>query len=218
MANTTRMGLPKPVLTDAPNGPSQIGALADMLDGLVGAPSYTVATLPTSGNYAGRLAWTTDTNTLYRHSGSAWLPVTQSSPKWVRATKLSTQTLSNDTYTAVTWPNEDFDNDTMHSTVTNNSRITCVTAGTYWVAATVSYAQNGSGSRKFYINKNSTQVAQATCLPVSASSTTLHTSFLIALSASDYLEVYAIQSSGGNLDITGDVGENSFEAFRVGTS
>ena len=73
---TARAGWTADTLADLADGPAAFVEMLDQVDAQIGAPAYAnVAALPSTGNYAGRLAWVTATNVLYRHSGSAWRPV-----------------------------------------------------------------------------------------------------------------------------------------------
>lgn len=62
--------------------------------------------------------------------------------------------LTNETSTVLTFNQERFDNDSMHSTVTNTSRITFTTAGIYAVRLGVSFTGNTAGDRQLYIRAN----------------------------------------------------------------
>lgn len=72
------------------------------------------------------------------------------------------QTVTNNTEAAVQWNDESFDTDSMHSTVTNNTRITAQTAG-YYRAYTQLYLYDRplDSSTEVYIRKNgSTELAR----------------------------------------------------------
>ena len=66
------------------------------------------------------------------------------------------QSLADNTSTAMTSNEENFDNDSMHSTVTNTSRITIQTAGRYLISATVAFAANTVGVRYIAFRVNGT--------------------------------------------------------------
>lgn len=104
--------------------------------------------------------------------------------------------------TVLTSDEENFDNDAMHSTVSNTSRVTIQTGGRYLLAGTVSFAANATGNRvvRFLVN-GTTQHAMAT-LPGFAGAD-LYVSFTkpLVLAASDYVEVQVQQTSGGNLNV-----------------
>lgn len=75
MPSTSINALPYPDPDDAPNGPSQIGALAAAVDTRL-VPRFATATarntaIPTPSN--GQLAWTTGDKRLWGHDGSGWV-------------------------------------------------------------------------------------------------------------------------------------------------
>jgi hypothetical protein len=74
MATTTRTGWTVDALTDLADGPAMIKELGDQVGNEIGAPAYTSTTRPTTGNYAGRLIFETDTGRVMRYpdSGSTW--------------------------------------------------------------------------------------------------------------------------------------------------
>jgi hypothetical protein len=129
--------------------------------------------------------------------------------------KSSSQSISNDTNTAVTFDNEFYDTDGFHSTSTNTSRITIPAGkgGYYLVWGYVSYDANGTGSRSANININgSTRISQARIQAVteSGSNTCLNTMIVQNLSAGDYVELIAYQKSGGSLNVQGDASPDTF--------
>jgi hypothetical protein len=94
-------------------------------------------------------------------------------------------------------------NGAIHSTVTNNSRMTCRTTGLYHIGATVEFAANATGYRLLQILHNGTlviaiQTAQAI---TNGDPTRLTISTVYPLSATDYVEVQAYQTSGGALNV-----------------
>jgi hypothetical protein len=113
------------------------------------------------------------------------------------------QSVANATEVALTADTELFDNDTMHSTVSNTSRITATTAGRYLVCATVRFASNATGVRAFgyRVNGGATQVMGAVN-GAAASDTSLSGSKTLNFAAADFVEVFASQASGGSLNVT----------------
>lgn len=115
-------------------------------------------------------------------------------------------TIATGTSTKLTFNTEDFDYGGMHSTSTNTGRITIPTGGdgTYLIGAQVLWAANGTGIRDINIKlNNTTYLAQNTALTAGAGTTmTMSTSTLVALTATDYIEVEVYQNSGGNLSAT----------------
>ena len=98
---------------------------------------------------------------------------------------------------------ETFDNDAMHSTVTNPSRITIQTDGRYLLTCRVDFEQNATGQRQsqFLLNgattfgtdrRQTTSSLVAICGSVATR----------VLTAGDYVEVNAFQNSGGTRTVT----------------
>ena len=113
-----------------------------------------------------------------------------------------TQTLTTAVAAAGAGGDEDTDTDTMHSTVTNTSRLTIVTAGRYRVTGSVGFAANATGYRAVYLRKTGTTMAETRLSSSQAS--VRHTQQCIdeiLCVAGDYLEVWAEQGSGGNLNL-----------------
>lgn len=98
---------------------------------------------------------------------------------------------------------ENFDNDSMHSTVTNNSRITFTTAGRYLVMACVVWDANTTGERlvDFLVDGTTQYVGIAVSANTSGSQNTgLTASRMIVATAGQYVECRTRQRSGGNLN------------------
>lgn len=118
----------------------------------------------------------------------------------------------------LTFDSERFDTDTIHSTVTNTGRLTCNTAGKYVITASVAWASNSTGFRQIgiYLN-NSTflalQSADANATAIMYQSVTT----VYDLSASDYVELRVLQTSGGPLNIVaGGNYSPEFSMHRIG--
>jgi hypothetical protein len=114
----------------------------------------------------------------------------------------STQSIADSTYVALTSNEENFDNDSMHSTVSNTSRITIQTAGRYLITATVYFTVNSTGARVLRLVTNGTSSTDMVAVGASAGGPTiLPFAKPLVLSAGDYVEVHASQNSGGALDV-----------------
>lgn len=113
------------------------------------------------------------------------------------------QSITTSAGTALAFDSERFDTDTIHDTVTNNSRLTCKTAGKYQVTGSISFASNVTGLRQVFIRLNgTTAIAIQTAPAVSGSTHELTVSTLWDFAVNDYVELMAFQSSGGNLNVT----------------
>lgn len=116
----------------------------------------------------------------------------------------TTQTIATGTTLLVLAANaENYDNNAMHSTVTNNSRITAITAGRYRIGVVLSWAANATGNRAtaFRVNGTTDYVVDIR-VGTATNSTAISGSRTLVLAANDYVEVFVWQSSGGNLDVT----------------
>lgn len=115
-------------------------------------------------------------------------------------------TVVTSTVTVVACDYEQFDNGGLHDTVTNNSRITIVTTGIYYVQAFAYWDSNNTNLRQIYIKKNGatfpfTDVISAALV---TGADTQSVSAVMFLSATDYLELAVWQNSGGDLLLKGD--------------
>jgi hypothetical protein len=121
-----------------------------------------------------------------------------------RARKTVSQSISNATYTAVTYAeSEDYDTDGIHDLSTNPSRFTAKTPGIYSVIGNVSWASNSTGRRQLVIYKNGSGVGISE--QRSATNGAWDGQFItgeVQLAAGDYVEIWAWQDSGGALNIT----------------
>lgn len=131
----------------------------------------------------------------------------------VRATNTASTSLVNNTATLIPFATEDFDTDGFHDLVTNNGRLTIPAGkgGMYEATAQVSMAANATGDRLVYIYRNGGLVAIQTMKPAAGFEhrMTCATGPLV-LAAGDYLECFALQTSGGALALANEVGGNWF--------
>lgn len=120
----------------------------------------------------------------------------------LRAT--GTQSIPNNTWTALALDASDVDNAAGHSNVTNNSRYTAVYAGWYRAGGMNSWASNATGVRgvAWYVNgvalaaKGSLEQA----ITVASNGNWLAApGQLIFLNVGDYVELFSFQTSGGAL-------------------
>lgn len=120
---------------------------------------------------------------------------------WARVFHNAVQSIPNNTVTALTFNSERADTDTIHDTATNNSRLTCKTAGVYQISAHVGYASNTTGYRVLQLTVNgTTTIASEVVTPVTGVPTRLTVTSLYALAVNDYVEAQAFQTSGGALN------------------
>lgn len=121
-----------------------------------------------------------------------------------RARPISNPTLGNDTVTELSLGNEIFDTGGVHSTTTNPERLTAPVDGYYMISGEVVFAADPNGSRQVLLRRNDSigtigeSVNRASGTP---DRTALPVTTIFRLDAGDYVELDALQSSGGSLDV-----------------
>ena len=125
-----------------------------------------------------------------------------------------TQSITNNTATAITFDNEAFDTDSMHSTVSNTSRITINTAGVYHFSAAVSGVSSAATQIIVSFRKNGSQVGFTTNNGEVAGTDSQTNSLIWDAVAGDYFEAFAYvyKLAGGPYTFTGAY----FAAARIG--
>jgi hypothetical protein len=129
------------------------------------------------------------------------------SPPTVQVRRTTAQSIPNTTATAISFDAEDSDNDGMHS-AGSPTRLTCVTPGTYLVSGLIPYVANATGGREVRIVKNGVGVAVnggRTLGPTPSGtidSVILAPVIEVPLLVGDFLELTAVQTSGGALNTT----------------
>lgn len=122
-------------------------------------------------------------------------------------------------YLAITFNSERSDQYGMHSTSTNTSRITVPIAGWYYVWGCLRFDANATGIRRIAIRfGGSTYIAlHSNNAPEAVNTAELSISTIYYFAASDYIELAAFQSSGGNLDILATANYSpEFAVMRLG--
>lgn len=117
--------------------------------------------------------------------------------------RTSVQSIPNSTETAISWDGETYDPFGMHEGVTNPSRMTVAVPGRYLVVVVAKFATNASGDRSLRLFKNGAIVTYVTDRANSAGSSYKSFTYVLELAASDYIEIYAHQTSGTALDLGG---------------
>lgn len=128
------------------------------------------------------------------------------------------QSLTTATPFILAFNNERFDTDTIHDTVTNNSRLTCRTAGKYYIFATAEFQANATGVRYLGIKLNGSiyiAIDRRTASGIAPIDITISTVYDLAVN--DYVEIEAYQDAGLALAVTA-IGNTSpeFGMVRVG--
>ena len=148
--------------------------------------------------------------------GVIWATPATPSPTFVGASVYRTtdQTISNGTYTIITFDAETYDSDGFHSTVTNTGRMTVPSgkAGKYLISGFAGFGANASGYRLIRLQKNGSTISYFSNLPFTGDTNTVQLSYAIDLAVGDYIEINAYQNSGGNIGI---VGTSQYTTFQV---
>jgi hypothetical protein len=131
-------------------------------------------------------------------------PASAASFVGVKAIKSATQSLTNNTDTAITFAGTDtFDTNGFHDPAVNNTRFTIPAGkgGYYLVTGNWGLASNPTGNRECYFNLNGSFGFNGGGIPAQPTSATVGTySFIANLSVADYIEMYVNQTSGGALN------------------
>lgn len=179
---------------------------------------------PTEGD----VIYETDTNRSWRYNGSAWRWVSGTAPT-CSVVRTSAHSLSNNSITAVPFVSatttELTDTDSIHEGVTNPTRFTVPSAlpGMWRFTWTCTYAANATGTRAGWFEKNQNGTSGGTRYakresPVNSGSndTTIGGTVDLNLTASDYVEFFAYQNSGGSLGGFGTNAGDMISAVYLG--
>lgn len=176
-----------------------VGSMATMLPGVPVAKQIG-ANLLTSGTKCGVLLFDetnpADACVVFVYDGAPSHPS-------ARVYHSVSQSIPNATVTVLAFNSERFDTDGIHDTVTNNSRLTCKTAGKYLIIGNIHFAANATGARAIHIRLNgATFIANDGRASASATDVNVLTiSTLYQLNAGDYVELTVWQNSGGALNV-----------------
>lgn len=157
----------------------------------------------TSGNLA---QWNADGDLVGANIAASTVLTTENAIK-CRAYSTSSTSAPHSTNTYIALGAESFDTDTMHDNTTNNSRLTCKTAGDYMIIGNVEFCRNSTGIRAVNIVKNHTATIAsnvAGTVPDATGWTTCSVCTVVTLAVNDYIELAVYQDSGTTLTI----GEN----------
>jgi hypothetical protein len=114
------------------------------------------------------------------------------------------QSIANSTVTALAFNSERNDTNLIHDTSTNNSRLTCKTAGTYLIIFMAAFEANATGVRTFQIRLNGSTVigdSRAMAITVASTASAQNVVSVYPLAVNDYVEAVVFQTSGGALNV-----------------
>lgn len=172
MPSTPIYGLPYPDLSEPPNGPTQIEALAEAVEAELARIDADIA------------------------------DVIADVKPYARLRQTVAQSIANATYTAVTFTTEDYDSAGGHSTSSNTSRYTAQVAGAYVFGGGGAFAVNAAGTRSSRWALNGTAIPGSTSpgFDPSITSVVVARPLVVQLGVGDYVELQLRQSSGGSLN------------------
>lgn len=109
--------------------------------------------------------------------------------------------ISNSVTTALTFNTETFDDNDLHSTVSNTGRLTAQVAGRYLIVGNITFAVASGGNRNVSIRINgSTVVGIQSEIAVTTGRPQMIVVAIYNLAADDYAELTVFQDSGGSLN------------------
>ena len=149
----------------------------------------------------GSMYFDTTLNSLSQVQAGAWVTISSASyVQGARAYNSALVAVADTTLTALALDSERWDTDTMHDTITNNSRLTCFTAGKYLIIAQCGLTAPANGSTvSLQIRLNgATTLASNTVLVGGVATPDLIATTIYDLSITDYVEMYIYHNHGGN--------------------
>lgn len=189
----------------------------------------TISTLTTNGD----LVYGTGSGALSRlgiGSSAQVLTVTGGVPVWATPSagtptfvgcslyKSANASITNATDTTVTFNTESYDTDGFHDNTTNSERITIPTGkgGKYLITAKTTFASNGTGIRGIYLYKNAAVFLTYNVQPAFTGECNTLLSYVVSLTAGDYVYFQTYQTSGGALNLNGGLEMTTFQASYLG--
>lgn len=176
MPVTPIYGLPSPALTDPPDGPANIGALAQATENAIQTQTTTLA------------------------SSIATL----ANPPRAQLRQIVTQNVATNTWDAVTFTAEDHDSHNGHSNAVNTSRYTAQINGLYQFSGSIWWAANATGVRLLRWYKNGSPLTGSGLEYDAVTSGGAQSGypakvFQIPLLISDYVELFVWQNGASPL-------------------
>lgn len=133
-----------------------------------------------------------------------------------KSTGGGSQSISNTTFTVITFDSELFDTDGFHSTTTNTSRMTIPSgkAGKYLIVGRGTFANNATGNRGVRILKNGTLIGEIQTWNAGATyGSSVEITQIADLTVGDYVELASFQASGGSLNTQN--GADYYDALMI---
>lgn len=171
------------------------------------------ADLPGAPEGPGDVYFAVDTKELYstNEDGDAWVLIADGNALGAAAAKKTakvyhstTQGVNNGNLTVLAFDTEVWDNDSIHSNVTNNSRLTCVTPGKYHIVGNVRYTAGAATGRvELQILLNGNLVMQDGRPSIASVDNGIGIGTYLDLVATDYVQLRVSNSSGANITVEG---------------
>lgn len=111
--------------------------------------------------------------------------------------------------TVITWDSENFDVGSLHSTVSNTSRLTVPSAGKYLINVNIQFGS--TEDKYFWLKKNGSNFL----LGSRSTGTNQVGSFLVNASANDYFEIAPGVNGGTAFTVEGGVTQSTFSIVKV---
>jgi hypothetical protein len=216
MATTTNYSWTTPDDTDlVKNGASAIRALGTAIDTTTKNlnPSTTLGDIEyrsSSANTNTRLGIGTTGQVLTVSGGvPAWTTPATSGFEGCLIWHSANQSLSNNSFTTISFDSEEYDTSGFHSNSTNNSRITIPTGkdGYYFFQGMISWATNATAQRagRFAVSDGRLYNNFAGAASGSTYGSSIYFATTFYLDAGDYVELRGLQNSGGSLNVESQV-------------
>jgi hypothetical protein len=178
----------------------------------------------TGADAAGRLAVASTAGYLLsvdsaEATGLKWAaPASGSTYAGVSVRKSANQAITNNTDTAITWNTENFDTDAYHDNSSNTSRFTIPAgkAGKYLLSGAISWGAATGTIRSVKIFKNGSILNQLAQFAGTNDGAISAISNVYDLAVNDYLEVYARQNSGNDLDVQSGTQQSTVQLSYLG--
>ncbi len=156
---------------------------------------------------------------VYDSGASVWRivgAVTSGGVPMAKAYNLADSSIANGIWSLVALDSEEYDNNAIHDTVTNNTRLTAKTAGYYKITGKAAWTTNTTGSRHVALWVNANPVSQSNTNTLSSTMTYIgDTAVVKYLNVNDYVELVVYQSSGANLNLMGGSNNTFIDMYRI---
>jgi hypothetical protein len=151
-----------------------------------------------------------------------WVPLAygatvQTNVPACRVYRTTNQLIATATNTIIAFDAERYDTDNIHDNVTNNSRLTCRTAGKYLITANLGFGTTAAGTRQLSIYLNGATYLGLVSSPSNsgADGPYMHVSCVQDLAVGDYVEVLVYQTSGAGLNVLTAVSQQYTPEFSM---